>query len=423
MSLSNRGDAPASNRLLREALALDTGFAAAWASMSVNYAMMRDTDSSRLTLLEALKRPERLNTAQRYRLEAEAAYRLRYDLAEAVRWYELHLEHAPQSISGHNNRGVYLSSLGRYEEALEEFRTAADIDPFGPAQAQVQLFNQVAILLALGRSEEAGQVSRQLTGPFAEYAALLRATAEGRWAAAESTAAGPALSPGAPVWFKAPAVTLYAGALAARGSVAAADRILQQAEAGAQRPASHWYRQARLVLALAGKRSAPEDQSLLRDTTPGGLTLWAVGRALRGDSTGARRALQALQRLPPVELLRLGDGPRLIQALLASRRARWQEVRDLLGPAAHRGEHDGSSPSQVASIATRWILADAYEQSGMLDSAASYLELAVAPTRVPFSHLALRGLAYPFAERRLASLYARMGDDEQARRRQRALSQ
>src|SRR6185503_20737375 len=120
-----------------------------------NFAMARDDDSSRLTLVEALKRPERLNTAQRYRLEAEAAYRLNYDLPAAVRWYALHLEHAPQSISGHNNLGVYLSSLGRYEEAVEEFRKAAEIDPFGRAQAQIQLFNEAAILVALGRVDQA----------------------------------------------------------------------------------------------------------------------------------------------------------------------------------------------------------------------------------------------------------------------------
>ncbi|HEX5962766.1 MAG TPA: hypothetical protein VFY42_03500, partial [Gemmatimonadales bacterium] len=63
----------------------------------------------------------------------------------------------------------------------------------------------------------------------------------------------------------------------------------------------------------------------------------------------------------------------------------------------------------VASIATRWLLAEAYERVGNLDSAATFFALAIAPTRVPFSHLALRGLAYPFAQRRLATLYDRMG--------------
>jgi hypothetical protein len=424
LTLSAKGDAEGSNRLLREAIAVDSGFAAAWAQMSVNYAMARDADSSRLTLQEALKRPDRLNTAQRYRLEAEAAYRLRYDLPEATRWYELHLEHAPQSISGHNNLGVYLSSLGRYEEALAEFRIAVEIDPFGPAQAQVQIFNQAAMLLALGRAGEAHQVSRQLTGPFAEYAALLQATAAGRWSEVESIAAGPAMAPGTPSWLKAPAVTLRAGALAARGAVSSAAQMLGQAEVSAQRPASHSYRQAQIVLRLAsGGRMSRVGAALLRDSTPGGVTLRGLAAVLEGDTAGARRALRGLQDLPSVELLRLGDGPRLLEALIAARAGRWVEVRNLLGPAALRGEHDGSSPAQVPSLATRLVLAEAYEEIRMLDSATAYLELAIAPTRVPFSHLALRGLAYPFAERRLAVLYRRMGQREMARRHWEAFAQ
>jgi len=402
LSLSAKGDVDASNRLLREALVLDSGFAAAWGSMSVNYALARDADSSRLTLLEALKRPERLSAAERYRLEAEAAYRVNYDLPAAVRWYELHLEHAPQSVSGHNNRGVYLSSLGRYEEALEEFQTATRLDPFGASQAQVQLFNQVAILVALGRSREAGEVSRQLTGHFAEYATLLQATAAGRWKEIEPLAEGLA-GPATPSWLRAPAVTLLAGALTAQDNVAAAEEVLRQAADSARGPTSYWYWQARLVLATAsGRHLAADLQRLIGDTTPAGLTLSGWTSAIAGDTTTARTLLARIKRLPAIEQRRLGDGPLLLGASIASRGRRWKEVIGLIGPSAQRGEHDGSSPAQVASISLRWLVADAYERLGRADSAAVYYELAVAPTRVPFSHLALRGLVYPFAQRRLA---------------------
>ena len=403
-SLNAKGDVDASNLLLREALALDSGFAAAWGLMSVNYALARDADSSRLTLLEALKRPERLSTAQRYRMEAEAAYRVNYDLPAAVRWYELHLEHAPQSVSGHNNRGVYLSSLGRYEDALEEFRTATRLDPFGPAQAQVQIFNQVAMLLALGRFEEAAEVAHQLTGPFEQYAALLQATAAGRWKQVESLAEGVA-DPATPSWLRGPAVTLRAGALSAQGNVAAAEEILRQAADSAHGPTSYWYWQARLMLAMANGRLPPADmQRLMRDTTPAGLTLSGWTSALSGDTTTARTMLARVKRFPALEQRRLGDGPLLVEASIAGRGRRWREVTRLLGPSAQRGEHDGSSPAQVASVSLRWLIADAYERLGRADSAAVYYELAIAPTRVPFSHLALRGLIYPFAQRRLAHI-------------------
>ena len=40
--ISIRGDLPAGNRLLREAIALDTGFASAWASLALNHLTMRN---------------------------------------------------------------------------------------------------------------------------------------------------------------------------------------------------------------------------------------------------------------------------------------------------------------------------------------------------------------------------------------------
>ena len=423
VSLGYKGDVGNSNRLLREALALDTAFAAAWASLSVNYAIAREADSSRLALEEALKRPDRLSVAQRYRLEAEAAYRFRYDLPAAVRWYDLHLTYAPQSISGHNNRGVYLSSMGRYEEALNEFRTAARIDPFGPAQGQIYLFNEAAMLLAMGRLDQAAEVSTQLTGSFDDYAALLQATAAGHWREAESLAARAAADPESPPWFKPAAVTMWAGSLAARGAVTSADQVLRSAEAEAQGVQVRWYQHARLLLKVAsGRRTAPQSAALLTDTTPGGLTLRGLTAAVSGDTAGARTALSRLQELGPVEKRRLGGGPQLIEAWIAVRGRQWGQAIELLGPTARWGEHDGSSPDQVASFATRWLVADAYEQDGRLDSAAAYFELALAPTRLPFSHLALRGMVHPFAQRRLAILYEKMRRPDDAGRQWKALA-
>jgi hypothetical protein len=225
----------------------------------------------------------------------------------------------------------------------------------------------------------------------------------------ESLAPGPALDPGAPTWLKGPAVTMWAASLAARGSVSAADQMLRNAAAGSG-PRSRWYRHAALLLEVASGRPIRSlSGAQLRDTTPAGLTLTGVVAAARGDTSLARRTLEALNTLPSVERLRLGDGPALVEAWIAAHAGQWKQVTLLLRGRAWHGEHDGSSPDQVASIATRWLLAEAYERAGNLDSAATFFALAIAPTRVPFSHLALRGLAYPFAQRRLATLYDRMG--------------
>jgi hypothetical protein len=277
------------------------------------------------------------------------------------------------------------------------------------------------MLLALGRPGEARERSRHLTGSFADYAALLQATFAARWSAAESLASRLAGARETPPWLRTPAVTMWAGSLAARGAVGAAAQVLRDAAAEARDPQARWYRQAELLLAVAADRppaSLPSAPS--SDTTPGGLTIRGLLAAVAGETGRARQALAALERLPPVEQLRLGDGPNLIRSWIAAREQRWSEVIRVLAPAAQRGEHDGSSPDQVASVATRWLVADAYEHMKRLDSAAAYLELTIAPTRVPFSHLALRGLVYPFAQHRLAMLYTRLSKPGLAQQHRRA---
>ncbi len=66
--------------------------------------------------------------------------------------------------------------------------------------------------------------------------------------------------------------------------------------------------------------------------------------------------------------------------------------------------------------AVRWFLADAFEQLGQPDSAAVYLERIVSDPAPTDQESHLRGIAVPFAHRRLVLLYARMGRIEDAKR-------
>jgi hypothetical protein len=72
-------------------------------------------------------------------------------------------------------------------------------------------------------------------------------------------------------------------------------------------------------------------------------------------------------------------------------------------------------PDQVSSMAVRRLLANAYTHIDQPDSAAATFQLILAPTRTPFSHLALRGLVYSFASRRLALLYGELHREAAAR--------
>lgn len=413
VALSERGELAASNRLLQDAIALDTGFASAWATTALNYLTMKNLDSAGIALGEALRRGNRLSDVQRYRLEAEAAYALRYDVAGAVRWYDLLLQVAPRNISAHNDRGVYLYSLGRYDEALAEFSLAETLELFGIEQAQIEIFNQTVTLLALGRDTDAARTGRKLQGHFAEYAAELLATFQGRWSDADGLAAKRAGDPSTPPWLRLPAITMLAGARAARGSAGTADRQLRAAAADADAASRPWFCNAVLLLAAATGRSPGQPPDwLLADTTSGGLLAAGLWAAQAGDTITARRRLQTLHTRPTLQLRRLGLGPVLLRASVLAAQEGWSEVIDLLAPVAIVGERDGGDLHQVSGTAVRLLLADAYGRVGRADSAAAMFELVLDPSRTPFSHLALRGLVYSAARKRLALLYEGLGQTE-----------
>jgi serine/threonine protein kinase/tetratricopeptide (TPR) repeat protein len=414
-ALHDKGDVAGSNRVLHEALALDTGFASAWYIMGWNYLNDRMLDSARLAFAEALKRPDRLGVPQRYRVEADAAYALRYDLLAAVRACDLYLEQSPSSFNVLNNRGVYLLALGRYEDALRDFKKAVEVHPFGPRQAQIQLANQVGTLIALGRIAEARTAARDLTGAYARYLELALAVAADHWAEADSIASEYSNAPSSPDWLRVQARMTGASALAARGAVSSATDALEHAAEGAPPDFARWYDTGRLLLAGAAERNlAPLPSRAARDTTNAGLVTYGLWEAARGDTTPARQRLDQLRRTPEADRLELGQGPALLEASLAARGGRWADVIRLIGPAAARGEHDATLLDRPNSLALRWLAAEAYARLRMPDSAVAMMELVLQPTRMPGSTYALRGFIYPFAHRRLALWYAALGQHEKA---------
>ena len=414
-ALSIRGDLPAGNRLLHAAIALDTGFASAWAGLALNYLTMRNLDSAAAALAEALRRPDRLSEVERYRLEAEAAYALRYDVPSAVRWYDLMLQIAPRSVVGHNDRGIYLYTLGRYEEALAEFERAESLQRFGVDQAQVPIFNQSVALLALGRDGDAAAALLKLHGSWADYARELLATFQRRWTLAESLATERVGDPTTPPWIRNPSITMLAGARAAQGHVAAAERDLRAAASSADGATRRWFSNGLLLLAASSGRSAgPVPPWLLADTTAGALVSAGIWAAMAGDLPPAEERLAAVRRRPEVDQRRLGLGPALLEATILGARKEWSGVTRRLAAEALVGERDGADLDQPSGAAARWLVAEAYERLGRPDSAAAFYLQILDPAHVPYGHLALHGLVRPFAVHRLALVYERMGRPDAA---------
>jgi tetratricopeptide (TPR) repeat protein len=402
--------------VLREALALDTGFASAWWAIAWNFLNDRMVDSARLAFSEVLKRPDRLGVPRKYRAEADADYALRYDLPAAIRAYDLYLDHFPRSYAVLNARGNYLMALGRYEEALRDFAEAVRVHPFGPKQAQMQLGNEAGTLVTLGRTREARAVARALTGPYGAYIAIMLAIASDDWRRADSIATDAADAPSSPNWLRVEAVTTTAAVLAARGAVVVADSALARASVRAAPEITRWYVQARLLLAEASGRPAPSrPDAASRDTSPPGLVTYGLWAASAGDTATASRSLRRLRVLPSERLASLGYGPDLLEASIAAGAGRWSDVVRLIGPAAIKGEHDPTLLDRVNSFSLRWLAAKAYSRVGRPDSAAAMMELLLRPTRMPGNAYALRGLTYSFAHSRLAEWYGQLGRRDAAR--------
>ena len=404
LALQTRGDGRGSNRLMREALALDTGFATAWFMMAWNYQNERVLDSARWAFGQALSRRDRLSELQRYRLEADAAYTLDYDIPAAIRAYDLYLAAVPQSWVGHNNRGNYLLALGRYEDALQSFDSAVASHPFGASQAQIQVMNQAATLVTLGRISDATRAARDLRPPFATYVRLMSAVAVDDYGnAVDSVAVAAATAPSSPAWLRLQATAIAAGNRAARGAVRSADSVLAHGSTGVSPDAARWLYRARLLLAQSVGQAPPLLPVGLRgDTSVAGVMTLGLSAAARGDRNAANAALARLSTAPPVEQRRLGNGIALIRATMESRAGNWSGVRDLIAAPALSGEHDASILDRAGSLSMRWLAAEAYANLGLLDSAVAVMELALRPARMPGNEFALRGLITSFAHRRLA---------------------
>ena len=390
---SRVGDPVGSNVLLREAIVIDTGFGAAWALMAVNFLDARQLDSAAIAVGEALVRPARLSDAQRYRLQADAAYALSADPAAAIRWYDLYLQEVPHSSGGRNNRALYLTMLGRWAEARTEFLQAAEEDPRGASAAPVMQLNALACLVAMGQLGEAEREAAALAGPFRQYAVLLIAAAADRWEAGAAVADSVLADPNAPPWLRMQAVVTRASGSSAAGRLEEAERLLSGGQREAKGATARWYGQARLLLGLASGRRIPD---LAGDTAPGGLVLAGTSAGWRGDAASARRALASLEALDSLRQRRLESGIVMVRAAVAMAEGRPAAAADLLTPYAQAGELDGFALDRPSGPLLRWAAARARLAASDSAAATRLLGPLRISTSLPPNQVALRGLSTPY---------------------------
>jgi len=416
LALIGGGDNRAAMTCWRSALGLDPDFALAWTGLGFSFGNLGEPDSALAAFREALARPERITEEARLWVTT-AVHSLSGDLAGALAASEQNVQLAPQGMYAHLNRCACLASAGRLSEALESARAAERVSPFGPNQ-QV-LGAQFFLLLQLGRVDEARALVPRFRGALALEAPMYVAAAAGQWPAAESLATVLRSTPSADDDTRQAAATVLAAVQASRGEVTAADRTLRQAQLVAETKGEalrgnqlKWTRLALMVFSH-GPGAAPGEMGQWDSTTAGLVTRgqWA---AAAGDTILARRLLATVRTRSAPDISRQGFTPTLLEAWIAARSGRWQEVLSRLGPAALQGEATGYVLLQSAPL-MRWMVAEAYDRLGLPDSAVTYFERAIAPPLRGGTDFSAPRMAFSFGHQRLVLLYARMGRLQEAR--------
>ena len=407
-------------RLAREAVAIDPDFASALLTMSLNLSNLGLRDSAMKVSAQALRRPERLTTEERRYLEALVAGSS--DPAAAVRALDALLLENPSAAYAYNTRGLMLSLLGRNDEAIENFRKGAQATPLG--SSQVAQSNLASILAANGRIAEAREAMRPLGGVLRTLLEMTTALCAGEWAAAESLGVALRADPTAAAVRRVRASIALASVHAAKGRISKAREAIESARGIASEQSFDDVAtlSALLLRVASGLKTAGVTRATDAHETPAASVVRGLELAIAGDTVQAHRHLAAAHALTPRQQSEFRLVIALLEASIAAQGNRHGDVVRLLGPGAWRGEVTFAPLNLWGELALRrWLVADAHERLNHPDSAIAYFELLTTPTRSSGFEQMTRGLAYPFAHRRLALLYMRRGDSTRARQHWQAL--
>lgn len=138
----------------------------------------------------------------------------------------------------------------------------------------------------------------------------------------------------------------------------------------------------------------------------------AIWAAALGDTVDSKRLIAAVRARPPERRQGLDSALALAQEWVAASGGRWPEVRRRLGPLGAQGIFAGFPINPLV----RWLVAQADERMGQLDSAVATYERIAAGWNCSESEVLSRGLTEPFAHQRLVVLYSQMGRLDDARR-------
>lgn len=396
--------------LAREAVAVDTEFAAAWAELYEWNNQVANFDSSNAAYARAMQFARRLTATELTRLEAGAA-RNTGDPVRALEIYDRLIQRDPTRGDIYASRALPLRDMARYDEAIQSMQRAGALSPLGTEPED--LVNLAETLASAGRVTEARDVARPLQDDEKLDAEMDIELAAGNWARAESLATVEMTTPKYSVARRTGGANNLASTFAARGRIARAyDAMKQAIEIGGGNYSP--VMPALLLSVVQGKKPIPKEFFAQYDTNHRreANIATALATAWAGDTREANRLLVLLKgRRSPAgstgyALIALVEGS------IAFDEGRWRDAVSASAEKAWIGQH---GVFRAGTNLMRWFVADSYERLGELDSAAAYFDLLVRPVRTTWLEQSTRGLADPFAHRRLALLYTRLGRGREAR--------
>ncbi|MDX1673033.1 MAG: tetratricopeptide repeat protein, partial [Balneolaceae bacterium] len=122
-------------KYFERALLIDSTFTAARASLGMmhmelaNFQQAFDFATGRELLNKAVKHVDSLTELEKYSILAFHAQMVKRDLEQAAGYYETMLDSYPDYSPIHNNLGRVYQFMGRYDEAISEFKKALQLDP------------------------------------------------------------------------------------------------------------------------------------------------------------------------------------------------------------------------------------------------------------------------------------------------------
>jgi tetratricopeptide (TPR) repeat protein len=405
----------------REAVTLDTAFAAAWSGLWVSYAILNESDSATGALRQAVRFRDRLNEFARANLEAT------FEWVTDVRLWDDALEIKERDVRRRpwpdSQLGWMIAQLGFLDSALNlgkarragATKHARRLDPSRPLSTCWG--NPWEYAAATGRVQEWLDFLDSLRVDMPPECAYQlnwdNSLATGDWDRADRM-----LREG-PDRLRARAGRYAYQLEAVRGQITAAHANFARAEdSNVSGPAMIPALILEVVYGVPGsdtitRLTGHSWKPVLKYASHG------ARAALVGDTSEAKRVLTRLRAMrdsgtsqhfehafaPILALIRAGP---------AARRGDWRSVVAQLQPSDEQFREPGYGFLAGDTYLRWWLLSEAYTNLGRPDSAIVYLQSMIARPRYREYDWTIYGLAYSAAQFKLGQLYAQLGDADRA---------